>query len=348
MKLLQKCAATLAAVSTLAASTTAQEVETLDAQCRALAEKDFAGVILIERAGEILFHEAYGTNAGDDSTSVTIESLFYIGSVAKVITTTTALRLETRGDVSLDEPISTYLDEVPEDKRAITLRHLLTHTSGLPANHPDPARAIGRDDFVKWCLGAALEFKPGEDWAYSNVGYSLAAAVLERTANTAFTELVRDLVFDPAEMEHARFVDELAETDGPIAIGSGELATKHGLDGNPRSYGNSWLRIGPGGIVLTAADLLAIDRALRTGKLLSKEQVDKTTTPIRDGWGMGWRLSRTRHEDPLLFHDGGFPGFSAGYARIPSDNACLIILCNREAGLEAVQRQAMDLLMKAD
>ncbi len=316
--------------------------------CREVVDEGFAGVVLVERDGEVLFRGAFGVNADEVAEPVSEDTLFYVGSVAKVFTTTATLRLAGEGVVSLDEPIGAYLQGVPEDKQRVTLRHLLTHTAGLPTNHPNPMAALDRAAFVAWCLGLDLESEPGASWAYSNVGFSLVAAILEQAAGRPFQVIMHDTVFEPAGMDGARFVDELDDAALPVAIGTGELSERYGVPGDPRGFVGSWLRFGAGGIVMTADDLLAFDRALRVGRLLDEDQIDQTTSPVREGWGMGWRLSRTRFGEPLLFHDGRFPGFNAGYARVPNDNACLIVLSNLEDGMGMVQGPAMDLLMGDD
>ncbi len=304
------------------------------------AESGFSGQVVLERDGVLALDQAYGIANGTSGAVASPETLYYIGSLAKMFTSAVVLLLESDAKLSLADPISRHLESVPEDKRDITIRQLLTHTSGVIANHPDPFTKLDRDSFLTWFMSVPLANAPGEKHNYSNVGYSVLAAVVERAAGAPFTQVVRQRVFVPAKMDDTWFVDELGAARDRLARGMGAKLAEFGLDGNAEQYGGTWLRLGPGGIVSTARDLLQWERALRSHAALSAAQYAIATTPWKPGepWGMGWRLSRTTRGTPLHFHDGGLPGFHAAFARFPEEKAVVIILSNRDEGTAAVGR----------
>ncbi len=117
--------------------------------------------------------------------------------------------------------------------------------------------------------------------------------------------------------------------------------TQHKLDGKPESYGGTWLRLGPGGIVSTALDLLKWEQALRDKTVLNSKQYRRATKPYKpnEPWGLGWRLSRTTRNTPLHYHDGGLPGFNSLFARYPAEKAVIIILCNRDDAARMVGKR---------
>lgn len=165
------------------------------------------------------------------------------------------------------------------------------------------------------------------------------AAIIERAGGEPFQAAVRRRVFEAAGMKDTFFLSEIAPHAERLAVGSGAKVKEFGVDGRAESYGGSWLRIGPGGIVSTARDLFKWDQALRAGQVLDAAQYKRATKPYKrdQPWGMGWRLSRTTRETPLHYQDGGLPGFNAMFARFPKENAVVVILCNRDDQAAKVQ-----------
>ena len=301
----------------------------------------FRGQVLLERNGLVALDRAYGVADEASAAEATTETLYYIGSLAKMFTSAVVLQLEAEKKLKLSDPIRRHLDGVPQDKARITIRHLLTHTAGIVANHPDPFSKLDREAFIEWFLATPLEGKPGKQHSYSNVGYSVLAAIIEHAGGEPFQEAVRRRIFEPAGMNNTFYCDEITPHINRVAVGSGAHVEKYGLDGRVESYGQTWLRLGPGGIVSTVRDLLKWEQALRAETVLDAKQYRLATTPYKRGepWGLGWRLSRTTRNTPLYYHDGGFPGFNALFARYPEENAVIIILCNRDEEAERVGRR---------
>lgn len=300
----------------------------------------FRGQVILERDGVVALDHAYGIADGASGAAATPNTLYYIGSLAKMFTSAVVLQLDSEKRLSLSDSIAQHLDDVPDDKKSVTIRHLLTHTSGVVANHPDPFAKMGRDEFIAWFKTTSLLHAPGEKHSYSNVGYSLLAAIVETSVAVPFPQVIKQRVFVPAQMNDTWFVDELGTARDKLARGTGPKLAEYGLDGRPENYGGSWLRMGPGGIVSTTRDLLKWEHALRSHVVLDARQYALATAPSKPGepWGMGWRLSRTTRQTPLHYHDGGLPGFHAVFARFPEERALIVILTNRDEGAAAVGR----------
>ncbi len=301
----------------------------------------FRGQVLLEHNGVVALDRAYGVADEASGAPASTETLYYIGSLAKMFTSAVVLQLEAEGKLKLSGKLGRYLDNVPKDKAKITIKHLLSHTSGAVSNHPDPFSKLDREAFVEWFLATPPDHEPGEQHQYSNVGYSLLAAIIERADGGSFQDSVRRRVFEPAGMKNTFFLDEIGPHVERVAVGSGSQVAKYKLDGRPESYGGSWLRIGPGGIVSTARDLLKWEQALRDKTVLNAKQYRRATKPYKPNqpWGLGWRLSRTTRSTPLHYHDGGLPGFNALFARYPKENAVIIILCNRDEAAGSVGKR---------
>lgn len=332
----------------LAAQSPKENGAAIDRWLESQVAEGFRGQVLLERDGEVVLDRAYGRADESKPVAATTSTLYYIGSLAKMFTSAVVLQLEKEGKLALGDTIDRHVDAVPNDKKGITIRQLLTHTSGAIGNHPDIFAKLDRDAFVRWFLATPLAGPAGKH-SYSNVGYSLLAAIVERAGGEPFTAAVRRRVFEPAGMKDTFFVDDLGKNAERLAVGIGDSLKKTGADGNAAHYGGTWLRMGPGGIVSTARDLLQWEQALRAGKVLDADQYRAATTPYEDGapWGLGWRLSRTTRKTPLHFHDGGMPGFNALFGRFPDEHAVIVVLSNRdEVAGKAGRRLAQDLFAK--
>lgn len=295
---------------------------------------EFVGQVLLERDGTVLLDGAFGLAdvKAQPPQAASPETLYYIGSLAKMFTSTVVLQLETEGKLNLDDALVRHLEGVHADKAGITITQLLTHSSGLTANHPDPLTSLDREQFLRWAMATPLEFMSGEKQSYSNVGFSMLAAVIESAGGEPFQAAVRRRIFEPARMKDTYFLDDPMLDRARLARGGGPKLAEFKVDGDPFAYRGTWLRMGPGGIVSNARDLLKWEQAIRGGKVISPKQYALATSPspASNAWGFGWRLSRTTRGTPLHFHDGGFPGFNAAFARFPKENAVVIVLCNRD------------------
>ncbi len=249
--------------------------DALDARLDREESQGFSGVVLVERNGEIVHHEGYGLADRESGTPVGPETVFSIGSIPIDFTHVAILQLLERGELSREDPVSRYFPEVPADKQAMTIGHLLESRSGLPDFHDRPGDAdpdlswIDRDEAVRRILGERLLFAPGTSTQHSHSAWGLLAAVVEIVSAQSYADYLREHILEPAGMTDTGFNGDPIATDR-VAYGYGGRSA--GERNAPPHWGRtSWLILGSGGQVSTAMDLYRFQRALRDGKLLGEE-----------------------------------------------------------------------------
>ena len=156
-------------------------------------------ITLVARHGVIFLHQAWGKQGTDpNSPNATLDTIFGVASVSKSVTATAVMILVERGQLGLDQQVQAYLPEFKGDGfERVTIRHLLTHTSGLPDNVDIPI-----DEFGK----AGNRISPGEEAVYSNTGYALLGDIVEQVSNKPFAEFAHSSIFEPLGMKDATFV----------------------------------------------------------------------------------------------------------------------------------------------
>lgn len=282
----------------------------------------FWGAVLVAPKGEVALAKGYGL-ANESLVPITADSLFDIGSISKSFTATAILRLEMEGKLRLDATIDQYLSDVPEHARKVTVRQLLTHTSGVQGTDSPADDTLS--SIVESMLRRPPVFTPGSRMEYSNAGYFLLAAIIERVSGTSYEGFMMQRVFGPAGMKASTMVGTTA--DRP------ELVTARRDAQNPQRgtaltqpYAFAWGYKGAGGVVSSVRDLLAFDKALRGDALLDASAQRAMFTGGKGGYGMGWYVKRTprgwRHE-----HSGGVWGFSSEMIR-HEDGTVIIVLTN--------------------
>ena len=308
----------------------------LDKRFAALAEKDFSGVVLVVKDDEVLLAKGYGFADRAGKVPYTTDTVFDIGSITKPFTASAILRLEMDGKLKVTDPITKFFKDVPDDKKEITLHHLLTHTAGFKHSLGGDYDKISRDDFVKLALASKLRSTPGTSYSYSNVGYSLLGAVIEQVTGGSYEKYLRDSLFEPAGMTKTGYVLP--------KWGKGELARGYQKDkdwGTPLD--RPWADDGPywhlranGGLLSTAGDLYRWSVALQGEGILSKEAKAKQFAPhASEGllgggnhYGYGWSIGKTRAGNRVWEHNGSNGVFFADFRIYPEDRLVLILATN--------------------
>lgn len=295
----------------------------LEARLARMAEEDgFQGQVMVDVGGRTVFARAVGLADRTTQRPYRIDTQGEIGSISKSFTAAAVLKLKDEGKLKLDDPISAYLPGVPADKAAITLRQLLTHTAGLPdyvpgpLGQPGPSRddaPITREEMERRVLAAPLAFAPGSRWAYSNAGYGLAAAIVERVSGRPFTDFLADEVIAPAGLKHSGFRPAYDAAGSDRARDGGTIADLSWGQGGPQ-----WGLLGAGGVVSVPAEMIAWRRAFMAGRIVSPASVlDATTGGALEGDGGGRRygLGVGLIDDPtygrIIMHNGGDPWFTS-------------------------------------
>lgn len=265
---------------------------------------------------------------------------YEIGSISKHITAVALLQLWDRGQVDLDAPVGRYLDDIPEAWRVVTLRQLLTHTSGVPdyeeaggygvyETTPTPAEIY---DIVD---DRPLDFEPGTRWSYSNTGYFLLSLVVQRVSGERFGDYLRTHLFEPLGMTHT-FMGGYAPAGVTLAQGckpgEGEDAAR--IPVRPIHESSTF---GAGGISSTLQDWAKWDEALHSGRLLSPRAMQALFTPQvlpsgqDTGYAFGMQIDTFRGVARRT-HNGQTQGFVADYAYYPDRDVSTIVFGNVYGG----------------
>jgi CubicO group peptidase (beta-lactamase class C family) len=305
------------------------------AYLKKLEKLGFAGVVLVARDGERLVAEGYGLADRERGLPWGPGTVSTIGSITKQFTAAAILLLEQEGQLSVGDSISRYFEDVPADKRSITLHQLLTHSSGIVdlkgLGDWDP---VGRDEFVQRVMAQPLEFPPGESYAYSNAGYSLLGVVIEQLTGVPYERFLRDRLFLPHGMYETGYVLP--------RWGEGRLAQGYAMGGKrwgtvlERPLGEDgpyWVLRANGGIHSTAYDMLRWARALTAGRVLSPESMAKYWAPhVSEGgdsyYGYGWVITTVPPDVKVVTHNGGNGIFFADMAIIPDAGIVLFLQTN--------------------
>ena len=292
-------------------------------------------VILVARDGEPVFRKAYGLANLELNVPNRPENIFAIASMTKQFTAVCVLQLVQEGKLSLQDDIRKHLPAYNTHGRVITVEHLLTHTNGIPniTMRPDfYAREIvepTREELLDCAAGDSLLFEPGTDWSYNDVGFILAAFIVERVSGVPFHDYMQKNIFDPAGMENTSFGTR--ERVIPRMVSG--YTPGEGDSFRPEEHSNWTWGIGMGDIVTTVDDMLRWDEALYTEKLVKKDLLEKAWTPYllaggqQADYGYGWWVSQ-RQGVRIIMHPGAIGGFRSFAFRIPSQHLFVVLLSN--------------------
>ncbi len=304
----------------------------------------FGGVVLISRGGAPLLAQGFGLADRERGIRWTPATVSTIGSITKQFTGAGILKLQEDGLLRVTEPISKYFQDVPEDKRAITLHHLLTHSSGLL----DPEKIgdwdpIGRDEYVRFVLAEPLAFPPGKGYEYANANFSLLAAIIEQLTGKPYEKFIRDRLFLPCGMYETGYVLPLWGNER-IAQGYRGNNLWGTVLGRPMAEdGPYWGLRGNGGIHSTAFDMLRWAMALMEARVLSRESLEAYWTPhVSEGgnssYGYGWVITTGPGGEKIITHNGGNMIFFADMAIVPERKLVVFLQTNVIADVPGVNR----------
>ncbi len=292
----------------------------------------FSGALLVAKEGEIVLNKGYGLAIRSENVPNTADTVFSTGSITKQFTAAGIMKLEMMGKLNTGDLISMYFDNVPEDKKDITLHHLLTHTSGVVDGVGDDFEKALRDETVRKVLDEPLQFEPGEEFSYSNAGYSVLAAIIEMVSGQPYEEFLHSNLFQPAGMAFTGY--RMPEWTKRIVahwyVGEKDNGTP--LE-KPYPY---WNFIGNGGILSTTMDMYRWHLALLGNEVLSNEAKTKIFTPFLNDYGYGWDVLE-REMGILIQHDGGSSlGCSAEMRRYIDAGVVTMLFCNQSYGREVL------------
>jgi len=239
----------------------------------------------------------------------------------------TIMMLAEQNKIKYGDPLSKYIPELLKYAQGITIRHLLTHTSGIPdvgdlgIDHP----SLTNKEVLKTLTKQdSLAFTPGTKYQYSNTGYILLSVIVERITGKPFKDYLTEKILAPLKMSNTFLYDGSQNKSNQVAIGYNQFGKKDDY--------NSF-ETGDGGIYSTVDDLLKWDKALYSGKLVKESTLDTAFTPAKvvEGkttYGFGWNITGTG-EDKIVWHTGSTGGFRAFIERRLKDRITIVMLTNK-------------------
>ncbi len=282
--------------------------------------------------GQVLLARGYGLANVELHVPVTSETMFQSGSVGKQFTAAAVMSLVEEGKLSLDDPITKYFPDAPERWRAIRVRHLLTHTSGIPdytTDQFDYRRDYTEDQLLKAAYGLNLEFEPGTRWNYSNTGYVILGVLIHKASGRFYGDLLKERIFAPLGMKTARIISEEEIVPNRAAgyrLVNGELKNQEWVSPSLNTTAD-------GSLYLSINDMIAWDNGLRAKAILKPETWSMIFTPVvlKSGrtfpYGFGWSIEEIG-DQTRIHHGGSWQGFKSYISRYLGDDLTVIVLAN--------------------
>jgi len=291
---------------------------------------------------QVIKAKGYGLANVEWNAPATSDAVYEIGSMTKQFTATAVMMLVEEGKVGLDDKITKYFPAAPETWEHVTIRHLLSHTSGIQNYVALPEflnvfqtnltfqPSLARDELIKWFLKLPLEFQPGETWAYDNTGYYLLGLVIEQASGRTYWQFLDERIFRPLGMTATRSTDPQ-----PIIPNRASGYEWQNNSFENRQVLTPFVAFSAGALLSTAEDLVKWDAALYTEKLLKKSSLRQMWSAVtaKDGavapfgYGFGWFID-VYHGHRIIQHSGGTMGFSSAIYRFVDDRLTIIILTN--------------------
>jgi len=296
----------------------------------------FLGAVLVAKNGKPVFTQAYGLADREHKVPNTLKTRFRIGSMNKMFTATSILQLAQAGKLGLDDPVGKYLTDYPNKDVAtkVTIRHLLSHTGGTgdifgPDFEAHRLELRTLQDYIKLYGNRPLQFEPGSRWEYSNYGFILLGAVIEKVSGRGYYDYVREHIYEPAAMTSSGSETE----DEPVPDRSIGYTRMEGKDLHPNTDTLPYRGTSAGGGYSTVEDLLKFANALEDHRLLSAEFTDMLTTGKVDAGGARYAFG---FEDQMINgircfgHGGGAPGMNGELEICPGPGYVVAVLSNAD------------------
>lgn len=288
-----------------------------------------------------LLIKGYGLANVELSVPATENSIYELASVGKTFTATATMMLVEQNKISLKDSITDYLDNPPAAWRSVTLKHILCHQSGIPsytsvAEYWKKTRLdVSRNEILALVSELPLMFSPGEYWSYDNTGYYLLGFMLEKVSGRPYEVLLKELIFDPLEMNETVINDPAAIIENRVA----GYRLENNILQNKEYYSPS-NTYSAGGWISSVADMVKWETAICSEKILKKSTLKQMWQPYESQkgnerekysftYGLGWHIPN--YSDKLVVgHNGSIKGFATNITRYIDDKVTVILLCNLE------------------
>jgi CubicO group peptidase (beta-lactamase class C family) len=302
--------------------------ERLDRFVNAYLARNFSGSVLVAQNGKMLLSKGYGSANREHDVPATAQTKYRIGSITKQFTAAGILLLQQRGALTVQDPVRKYVPDAPAAWDAVTIHHLLTHTSGIININalPDYAKMLTATltprENVARLFDKPLQFPPGSKYQYSNSGYILLGHIIELISGRTYGAFLQENIFEPLGMRNTGYDDPKAILH---ARASGYNLEKTGLVHAP--YRDMSIPYAAGALYSTVEDYYLWDQALYSDTPLSQKSRDAMFAPYVNDYGYGWTIikqfNRTR-----IAHGGVMHGFASFAVRFPDERLCVVVFGN--------------------
>jgi CubicO group peptidase (beta-lactamase class C family) len=310
------------------------------------------GVLLVAQKGRIIYKRSFGMANLELNVPMKREMVFNIGSMTKQFTAVAVLQLMEQGKLSLQDEITKYLPDYPTGGQKITIENLLTHTAGVPASAPEAMtrlrgekRLITPQEIIATFKTRPLDFAPGTKMVYSNNGYMLLGAIIEKVSGVSYPEYLEKNLFKPAGMMQTHFGDDYKIIKNRAASYVYSRVESQFLNAANDKVETAY---SAGGIQSTAQDIFKWHRALLAYKLIKKESLEKARTEHRlpggkgTNYGYGWFIGDI-HGSPIIEHGGNMGGFMCHAIYLPQEDVFVALFYNFRAPNRLPEMLAGDL-----
>ncbi|MEO6390658.1 MAG: serine hydrolase domain-containing protein [Pyrinomonadaceae bacterium] len=326
---------TLVVLAVAASAARAQSIDEFVNQ--QMAQRHIPGLaVAVIRDGKVVVAKGFGKANVELDVPATENTVFQLASVTKQFTATAILLLVQDGKLALDDKVSARVPNLPAAWANVTIRQLLTHTSGVK-NYTE-TKDFGKrsrydftqDEMLKLVADAPLDFPSGSKFNYSNTGYFLLGLVIEKASGKLYGEFVQQRIFQPLGMTATRFNDIHAIVKNRAAGYSWDGKVLQNAD-----FASPTQPFSAGGLISTITDMIKWDAALNSDKILPKAVLESmwTATKLTDGsetgYGFGWGV-QTKKGHRVISHSGGIDGFSTDIQRLVDDQVTVIVLANSD------------------
>lgn len=298
------------------------------------------GVVLIARKGRVIYKKAFGMASLELDVPMREEMVFNVGSMTKQFTAVAVLQLMEQGKLSLQDEVTKYLTDYPVNGRKITVENLLTHTAGIPGPAPEAMLSLqGRKDIVglqeviATFKNRPLDFAPGTKWSYSNDGYILLGAIIEKVSGLSYPEYLEQKIFKPAGMTRTLFGDDQLLVKNRAASYIYSRAESRFLNAMNDKVETAY---SAGAIQSTAEDLFRWNQALLSNRMIKKESLEKAQAEYKlpggkgTNYGYGWFIGNIQGS-PIVEHGGNMGGFMSHAIYLPREDIYVVVLYNFRA-----------------
>lgn len=297
--------------------------------------RGFSGSVLVRYKGDILLDEAAGFADREFAVPYSTDTISLMGSITKQYTGALILSLQEDGILSVDDTLAKHFDNVPLDKASISIHQLLTHSAGFPAALGADPQPISRDEYLELAWATPLQFEPGNEFRYSNTGYSIAAALAEKITGMSYEAALNERIFSPASITDTGYIIP----DWSDRVFAKGYSKSNAIDVDVIRFtwqaedGPYWNLRGNGGLLTTTNDLLKWHDALAGESVLTASSIDalqgrhvKTNKSGQD-YGYGWFTMDTP-VGTLHLHNGSNGHHYASMRRFDDEDLVIVMLAN--------------------